>query len=496
MKKVLILPILAILLLGLATAGSFDIQQNIYNNNQNIDLTFSFNNSDNLNLLGYSIVYDFNSSEVEPLFQNIPEDNIFNDYSVIPMTGSNGESVWIGQTFFPTTQSTNRSGILGILGFKRLTNNSITLTPQEYNVAVALTDGTYIDFENVITILAVEVQEINETITPNWVLQNFGECINFERKAYYKDTNNSGHQEPAPMVENCKIIKNLVPSVSEVKISPTKSFTFTVNSSSQVSVKEVTEQTNKIILNVSSSGIQEVHINILSIGKPNKVLVDGVSVTFYSIGDLIVFTTHFSEKIITLDYTPIVVPSSNSGGGSSGGSSSSSSSSSSASSATITISPSQLIRGIAKSLGILDVVHFSLSEPHTLQVDNIQDKKVTITIQSDPITITLGENENKYVCLNENLNDGIKIYVGSITNKATIHIQKADCQITPVINDTQPQNKILNPKIIITILVIVLIILLILSFIRPKIKKEDEIFQDFNNSEFGKLSNKSHFWGV
>ncbi len=320
MKTKLIIPILAIFLLSFVAAGSFDIQTNVYNNQENFDIIFSFDNSENLNISGYTVTYEFNSNEVEPVYQGVPEDNIFSGFgSATHFGGSDEEASWIVHTFFPLTQSHNGSGVLGTFSFKRLTNGSITLIPQPHNVGVFLIDETFIDFGNVITIdeIQIDVNETDDNETtiqniPNWVIQDFGSCINFQRKAYYKDTNNSGQREPNPIIENCKMIRNIVPSVAEVKISPTKSFTIKVNSTSQVKVMKVTEQTNKIILNVSSSGVQEVWIDITNLAVPRRVLVDGVPVTFSTVGNLIIFTTHFSERIITLDYTPVVVQSSSS----------------------------------------------------------------------------------------------------------------------------------------------------------------------------------------
>src|SRR3989344_9184536 len=98
------------------------------------------------------------------------------------------------------------------MSFKRKTNDSIEFSAIKYNVGVVLANGTYLPFEQDINVSGVIHQD--GSCTPVWVLQSFNPCVNFERRAYYKDNNNCGFPGPNPVVESCKVVTQATASVN------------------------------------------------------------------------------------------------------------------------------------------------------------------------------------------------------------------------------------------------------------------------------------------
>ena len=262
-----------------------------------IELTFYWNNTENLNVKSYGVGYTFNQSELEPLVQEKKEDWIFRNLTALEINKVlKNDSIIAGS--LTLGNSTNQSGYLGRMTFKRLTNDSITLFPNINGITIRLENDTLLKTLENITFPAIEIEvEPEETETP---------------------TNSGG----------------------------------------------------------------------------------------------------------------------SSGGGSGGGSSSSRRETSR--SKIWTATPYDLQVGFGSLLKVGDKIKFSLSIPHTIDIKEIVNKKVTLLIQSDPIFLTLGEYESKIVCLN---GEGLEVSVYSISDEASIQIRETVCE-TEIIPEIDVEEEI------------------------------------------------------
>jgi hypothetical protein len=88
----------------------------------------------------------------------------------------------------------------------------------------------------------------------------------------------------------------------------------------------------------------------------------------------------------------------------------------------------QLAEGYTRSLGRGSRFDFEVDgESHKLKVDEIKNESVTVTVSSDPITITLFVNESKKIDLDNNSVYDLFLNLNSITvSKANITIREID----------------------------------------------------------------------
>jgi subtilisin family serine protease len=116
---------------------------------------------------------------------------------------------------------------------------------------------------------------------------------------------------------------------------------------------------------------------------------------------------------------PAITTSSGGGGGGGG--------SSSTNIKDITIEPEELIIGLSNTVKTKQIINFKLQnkESHSLTVNSIQNNQVSITIQSDPITLTLQENTTTKFNLTNPQYYNLQVTIGEITSTtANITVQE------------------------------------------------------------------------
>jgi len=254
-----------------------------------VNVTFYLDNEYNHNIKAYGVSYLFNSSELEivsqtsyGLFDSFTEkfviDGIFPSTSEVHFS----QALVNGNLY-------NGSGYLGEFIFKRLTNGSITITPHEKGILEYSGYGITTNYTFDITIPAY-IESVEPIQTPD---------VNI-----VKDELNN--KTTVTFTESSKVIQ-----VFNVDV---------IDAEDKIGVE------NKIEFKLEGNGTEEVKIDLTAFGEPKKVFVDGAEVGFTFVDNkFLVFTTHFSQRDITIDYNE---PEQESESSSSGSSSSSSSSSS------------------------------------------------------------------------------------------------------------------------------------------------------------------------
>jgi hypothetical protein len=438
MKKILLMGM--ILMIGLASAQFTMVQEA---EGDSLILRFEM---DEAEIYGYSFVYEFDETEIE-VIDVVVED--FGGFIISP---------YLSQAF---KNPTNVSGFVGEYQLRRLTNNSITMTPLGDNVVIVYSNGTKTYFYDEVIIPAVEVEvedEIEDEVEEEEVDEEEEEIINGTPKLTYTKQYSE---------ENVTITFSLEDNPYEV-YGYALTYAFDSNKLSpfnpEIPSGSIFESLNpmNIITTPESIGRDEVSIaSVLSDIEDSQAVNGTLGVmkfkrltnetttllpievnvgitlkngTFIDLSEEINidgYVQEVEEEIEEEEETstpiPTPTPPTSSGGGSS--SSSSSKKSSISSVQTLTATQTQLKQGFVNTLRQSDEVKFTLSSPHTMRVTEIKDKKVTLLIQSDPIFLTLGEYESKIVELDS---ECLKVYVGQITDKAVVHIQSAECQAKEV----------------------------------------------------------------
>ena len=480
--------ILMIGLVGLASA----ITTNVNVEGENIELIFYYNNSNSLEMDGYVINYQNNESAFEVLSLEKTDDWIFNNAgATLDLNGIFDEDIFLSSALYSGNFITN-GGTLGKIVLKRLTNDSITLINSRDAIQISLINGTYLEFEEEITIPAIEIEEEviegtpkltyskqynNENITITFSLENNSyEIIGYSLSYGF----NSNKLSPfTPTIPQGSIFESFNPleikgvyqdevTISSV-LSDTEDSIIANGTLGVMKFKRLTNETttlSPIEFNVGITLKNGTYIDL-----PEEIIIDG-----------------YIEEVEEEEETPTPTTSS---GGSSGGSSGSSSSSSSKKSTipnTQTSSPTktQVNQGFVQALGTNDIIKFELSESHSLRVTEIKDKKVTLLIQSDPIFLTLGEYETEIVELD---NECLKVYVGQITSKATIHIQTVECQVEEEVEEDEEvlelneEKEYENMDIYLILSPIIVLILFGITYNiihrQKKEKEEKEEYRDF-----------------
>ena len=235
--------------------SKFIVTQESYDNDQKFDLIFSFYNPEKLNIIGYSLIYSFNSSLVEPISQKIAKDGIFKKFpNRIDLVGIYDEKVTVSSALIGVTQNYSGEGILGVISFKRLTNDTIDFIAKKEGVGVTLSNLDYISFEKDITIPALSILT-DESCVPMWVAQPFTSCVNFEKKSYFNDENNCGYSAPSPKVESCQVVEKVT---SSVNLAQQTSNTISGNLVLRGEIKQLDHFTSGKLTNVNISSEKKI----------------------------------------------------------------------------------------------------------------------------------------------------------------------------------------------------------------------------------------------
>tara|TARA_Y100000031_G_scaffold156236_1_gene209890 strand:- start:526 stop:3255 length:2730 start_codon:yes stop_codon:yes gene_type:complete len=147
-------------------------------------------------------------------------------------------------------------------------------------------------------------------------------------------------------------------------------------------------------------------------------------------------TQNSSTRTLTINSPPSSSPSSSGGGGGGG-------SSVGIISSTYNVNKEQIEQGVSKNLKINNKLKFNVqNEDHSLTINKLSSDELTLTITSNPITLTLKVNETRKVNLNNNEYYDLEVFLNSIKNfRANITIKSINEKI-PVRNIFNQDNEV------------------------------------------------------
>lgn len=143
-------------------------------------------------------------------------------------------------------------------------------------------------------------------------------------------------------------------------------------------------------------------------------------------------TENSSTRALTINLQPLIQVSNSGGGGGGAGIIYS----------TYSIDKNQIEQGVSKRLKINDKLKFNVkNEEHIMKINKISSDKLTLTISSNPITLTLKINETRKINLDNNKYYDLEVFLNSIKNsRANISIKSINEKI-PVMNIFDLNNK-------------------------------------------------------